>query len=104
MWGLLLGLAVFRVSIYLSRMLRTGLRISLLALTLAPAPLLSQDPLEEAAEAVAALENRQMQRLAAQQNRPGIFISEFNSDGCSGGMSEVWSNLSDVSPTLPARR
>jgi len=67
----------------------------LIAVFFAPALLFAQDPLSGVVEA---LENQQMQRLAAQQNRPSIFITEFRSDGCSGGMSETWSNLSDVFP------
>jgi hypothetical protein len=64
-------------------------------LAIAPLAALAQNPLDDVVEV---LENQQMQRLAAQQDRPGIFIERFNSDGCSGGMSEAWSYLSETLP------
>jgi len=76
-------------------MTRLALTTLLASLLTATVPLAAQTPLDEVVEA---LENQQMQRLAAQQNRPGIFIERFNSDGCSGGMSEAWSYLSDTLP------
>ena len=66
-----------------------------LVMTLAPAGLTAQNPLGEIIEA---LESQQMLRLAVQQNRAGITIGEFSSDGCSGGMSSAWSYLSDILP------
>lgn len=56
---------------------------------------MAQNPLDDIVEA---LENQQMQRLAAQQNRPGMTIDRFSSDGCSGGMSSTWSYLADILP------
>jgi len=76
-------------------MTRHALKYVLVAIFFSPALLNAQDPLGEVVEA---LENQQMKRLAAQQNRPNVFITEFRSDGCSGGMSETWSNLADVFP------
>jgi hypothetical protein len=67
----------------------------LLLVALVPPALMAQNPLEDIVEA---LESQQMKRLAAQQNRPGIKIDKFNSDGCSGGMSSTWSYLADVLP------
>jgi hypothetical protein len=49
------------------------------------------------------LERQQMLRLGEQQNRPGVVIDEFSTDGCSGGMSSVWSYLAEVSPRFAAR-
>ena len=50
----------------------------LLFVALVPPALMAQNPLEDIVEA---LESQQMKRLAAQQNRPGIKIDKFNSDG-----------------------
>ena len=55
----------------------------------------AQNPLDEVVES---LERKQMQRLAAQQRRPGIQITAFRSDGCSGGMSQSWQQLSETVP------
>lgn len=86
----------FRVGAFtLSAMIKSTLRTILLFMALAPVSSFAQNPLGEVVEA---LENLQMQRLADQQKRPDIFISQFRSDGCSGGMSETWSNLSDIFP------
>ena len=70
-------------------------KLLLLIIALGPPGLLAQDPLDEAVEI---LETEQMLRLAAQQNRPGISIDPFRSDGCSGGMSQAWSYLSENLP------
>ena len=58
-------------------MIRPLLKTILAGLLLAPVPMAAQTPLDEVVEA---LENQQMRRLAAQQNRPGIFIERFDSD------------------------
>ncbi|MDH3386440.1 MAG: hypothetical protein OEN02_00930 [Gammaproteobacteria bacterium] len=49
-------------------------------------------------DAMMLLENQQMQRLAQQQNRPGVVIGAFRSDGCSGGLSEAWTFVAGISP------
>jgi hypothetical protein len=82
-------------SLTLSLMIKPCLQSILLIVALAANGLIAQNPLEEIAEA---LEGQQMLRLAAQQNRRGITIDAFNSDGCSGGMSSAWSYLSDTLP------
>ena len=68
---------------------------ALLGCLLLSAPATAQDPLESIA---AALENRQMQRLADRQNEPGARIKPFDTDGCSGGMSETWEYLAKTLP------
>jgi hypothetical protein len=86
----------FRFSgITLSTMIKRVLKSALIFLTFAPSGLFAQNPLDHAFKA---LEDPQMQRLAAQQKRPGINIAAFRSDGCSGGMSAAWSYLSDTLP------
>ncbi len=67
----------------------------LLILLTCPAGLSAQNPLEAIAEDV---EREQMKRLNAQQKRPGIHITAFRSDGCSGGMSQSWSTLAESLP------
>ncbi|NNF67232.1 MAG: hypothetical protein HKM98_06960 [Gammaproteobacteria bacterium] len=62
--------------------------------------LLSADPLDEAVEAS---ERQRMRWLNEQQNTPGITIDKFRSDGCSGGMSETWTYLAEVSPDFADR-
>jgi hypothetical protein len=54
-------------------------------------------PLDEAARIV---EELNMERLQAQQNRPGVTIEAFSSDGCSGGLSESWKTLARVWPEM----
>ena len=76
-------------------MIKAYLQSILVIVGLTPVGLIAQNPLEEIAEA---LESQQMKRLAAQQNRSGITIDAFNSDGCSGGMSSAWNYLSDTLP------
>ena len=76
-------------------MIKACLQSILIILGLTPVGLIAQNPLEEIAEA---LEGQQMKHLAVQQNRSGITIDAFNSDGCSGGMSSAWSYLSDTLP------
>jgi hypothetical protein len=76
-------------------MIKLYLQSILLIVALTPVGLSAQNPLEEIAKA---LESQQMERLAAQQNRNGITIDAFNSDGCSGGMSSAWSYLADTLP------
>ena len=76
-------------------MIKLYLQSILLIVALAANGVIAQNPLEEIAEA---LESQQMERLAAQQNRNGITIDAFNSDGCSGGMSSAWSYLADTLP------
>ena len=61
---------------------------------------LSADPLDEA---VAALERQQMQWLTEQQNKPGVVIDEFRTDGCSGGMSDTWTYVAEVYPEFAER-
>lgn len=58
------------------------------------------DPLDEAVEA---LERQQMRWLSEQQNKPGVVIDDFRSDGCSGGMSETWTFTAEVSPKFAER-
>ncbi len=58
------------------------------------------DPLDEAVEA---LERQQMRWLNEQQNKPGVVIDDFRSDGCSGGMSETWTFMAEVSPDFAER-
>jgi len=67
----------------------------LLLLAMCPLGLAAQNPLDAVAES---LEREQMTRLAAQQNRHGINITAFRSDGCSGGMSQSWGFLADTLP------
>jgi len=69
----------------------------LLLVNLAPVVVLAQNPIDAA---LRALENEQMQRLAAQQRRPEISIDPFNSDGCSGGMSDSWKTVTRIWPEL----
>jgi len=69
-------------------MIRPCFQLFLLFVALLPPALVAQNPLEGIVEA---LESQQMKRLAAQQNRRGIIIDRFNSDGCSGGLSSTWS-------------
>ena len=57
----------------------------------------ASNPLDEAARL---LEEANMERLHAQQTRPGITIDEFRSDGCSGGLSESWTTLAQVWPEM----
>jgi len=76
-------------------MFRRRFPFILLMLALLPVGLEAQNPLDEIAEAV---ESEQMQRLAAQQRRPGVVIDKFRSDGCSGGMSQAWEFLADSLP------
>jgi hypothetical protein len=76
-------------------MTKISLQSILIFLALAPVGLVAQNPLEDAFKA---LEDPQMQRLAAQQQRLGVNIAAFRSDGCSGGMSAAWSYLSDTLP------
>jgi hypothetical protein len=76
-------------------MIKPYLQSILLIVALIPVGLSAQNPLQEIVEA---LETQQMERLASQQNRSGITIDAFNSDGCSGGMSSTWGYLSDTLP------
>jgi hypothetical protein len=76
-------------------MIKSRFPSMLLLLAMLPVGLAAQNPLDEVAEA---LERDQMQRLAAQQRRPGVIIDRFRSDGCSGGMSQAWSWLADSLP------
>ncbi len=55
------------------------------------------NPLDEAARL---LEEINMERLHAQQSRPGITIDSFRSDGCSGGLSDGWKTLARVWPEM----
>jgi hypothetical protein len=83
------------LSLTLSTMIKAYLQSILIIVGLTPVGLIAQNPLEEIAEA---LEDQQMKRLATQQNRSGITIDAFNSDGCSGGMSSAWGYLADTLP------
>ena len=79
--------------------MKTWLPISALA-CLAWSMHLSADPLDEALEA---LEHQQMRWLNEQQNKPGVVIDKFNTDGCSGGMSEAWTYVAEISPDFANR-
>lgn len=70
-----------------------------LLLLLSP-PVASADPLTDA---MRVLEQEQMSLLARQQNRPGVVIDPFNSDGCSGGLSAAWSYLAEMLPEFRQR-
>ncbi len=58
-------------------------------------PATAQSPLGEIAREI---EEQNMQRLRAQQTRPGVTIDAFDSDGCSGGMSETWQSVAGIWP------
>jgi hypothetical protein len=88
-------LQISNLSLTFTMMNKPYLQSILLIVTLMPVGMIAQNSLEEIAEA---LETQQMERLAAQQNRRGITIDAFDSDGCSGGMSSAWSYLSDTLP------
>lgn len=66
-----------------------------LLLAMVPAVLATDNSIDALTQTV---ERDQMQRLAAQQHRPGIIIKRFNSDGCSGGMSQTWEFIADRLP------
>lgn len=53
------------------------------------------NPLGEAARL---LEEANMERLHAQQTQPGVIISAFRTDGCSGGLSDSWKTLAKIWP------
>ena len=72
---------------------KLGLLSILLLLALASGGVGAQNPLDEVFKA---LEIQQMKRLSIQQQRAGITIDAFRSDGCSGGMSATWGYLSDT--------
>ena len=55
------------------------------------------NPLDEAARLI---EEANMERLLAQQTRPGASIDAFRSDGCSGGLSESWKTLARIWPEM----
>ena len=55
------------------------------------------NPLDEAARLI---EEANMERLHAQQTRPGVSIDAFRSDGCSGGLSESWKTLARIWPEM----
>jgi hypothetical protein len=76
-------------------MIQSYLKPMLLLLGICPVGLVGQTPLDSITES---LERGQMARLAAQQKRPGIHITAFRSDGCSGGMSQSWGALADTLP------
>lgn len=76
-------------------MIQPAFRSIVLIATLVPASLAADNPLDAA---FVALERQQMLQLSAQQQRPGILIDAFRSDGCSGGMSQSWSYLSNLLP------
>ncbi len=56
-----------------------------------------------AEELAAILEREQMRWLQQQQSKPGVTINEFSTDGCSGGMSEMWTYLANISPEFARR-
>ena len=74
--------------------------MSLLIVMLASAGAPAAEPLDEA---LVALEREQMKRLAQQQNRTGVRIDDFRTDGCSGGLSAAWEYLAEISPEFAAR-
>ncbi len=61
---------------------------------------LTANPLDKTVEA---LERLQMSWLNEEQNKPGVVIDEFSSDGCSGGMSMVWTSVAEISPIFAKR-
>lgn len=69
---------------------------SLLLLLLGTASI-QADPVNDA---IVAMEKLQMEWLAKEQSRPGVSIQPFNSDGCSGGMSDAWSYIAQVIPAF----
>ena len=83
----------------LCAMIKACFKVMLLLLAISPVELLAQNPLDAVAES---LERDQLTRLAAQQNRAGIQIAAFRSDGCSGGMSQSWGFLADTLPKFAA--
>ena len=58
-------------------------------------PVAAQNPLDEV---VREIEERNMQRLRAQQQRPGVTLGSFQSDGCSGGLSDAWQLVAGTWP------
>ena len=71
-------------------------RILLIVMLASPFPALA----DAFSEAMMLLENQQMQRLARQQTKPGVVIDAFRTDGCSGGMSEAWTFMAEISPEI----
>ena len=61
---------------------------------------LTANPLDKTVEAV---ERLQMSWLNEQQNKPGVVIDEFSTDGCSGGMSSVWTSVAEIAPLFAER-
>lgn len=77
--------------------MRTGhLKIFLTLLVLCSTAVVA-NPLDEAARL---LEEENMNRLHAQQIRPGVIIDAFQTDGCSGGLSDSWKTLARIWPEL----
>lgn len=53
------------------------------------------NPLSDAARLI---EETNLERLHAQQTRPGVTIDPFRTDGCSGGLSDGWKTLAGIWP------
>ena len=70
-------------------------KLPLLLLLLLGVTPLQANPLDRAARL---LEQAGMQRLQAQQSRPGVVMETFRSDGCSGGLSDSWKTLAGIWP------
>lgn len=46
------------------------------------------------------IELRAHRALEMVRNRPGVTLASFTTDGCSGGMSRVWSLVADIFPDI----
>ncbi len=79
--------------------MRSSLSIIILCVLAWPLAL-TANPLDKTVEAV---ERLQMGWLNEQQNKPGVVIDEFSTDGCSGGMSMVWTSVAEISPLFAER-
>lgn len=79
--------------------MKSCLSIMMFALFAWPIHLLA-DPLDEA---IKILERQQMRWLNQQQTKSGVVIDKFKTDGCSGGMSTVWTYTAQLSPDFAAR-
>lgn len=58
---------------------------------------LQADPVTEA---IVAMEEMQMAWLAKAQSRSGVSIRPFESDGCSGGLSDAWAYVAQAVPAV----
>jgi len=78
----------------------TSLRVLVLAGVLAPGAVLLPEPVRAGEDSVfgQALELPAHRALIAMRDRPGTELSRFITDGCSGGLSEVWRLVADQFP------